>query len=68
MIELGFRHFLGSVIPGFLIGASLVWWRFYSFYILVIMGALAAGRTVMRALRDPEGLAETATDNELQSA
>ena len=68
VIELGFRHFLGSVIPGFLIGASLVWWRFYSFYILVIMGALAAGRTVMRALRDPEELADTATDNELQSA
>ncbi|HSJ62274.1 MAG TPA: flippase-like domain-containing protein [Gemmatimonadaceae bacterium] len=68
VIELGFRHFLGAAIPAFLIGASLVWWRFYSFYILVIMGALAAGRTVMRALRDTGELAETAAENELQSA
>lgn len=67
VIELGFRHFLGGIIPAFLIGASLVWWRFYTFYILVILGALAAGGTVMRALRDTGELSETA-DNELQSA
>lgn len=60
VIELGFRHFLGGVIPAFLIGASLVWWRFYSFYILVIMGALAAGRTVMRALRQTGDLTDSA--------
>ena len=68
VIELGFRHFLGAIIPAFLIGASLVWWRFYTFYILVIMGALAAGRTVMRALRDTGEIAESAAENELQSA
>jgi uncharacterized protein (TIRG00374 family) len=68
VIELGFRHFLGATIPAFLIGPSLVWWRFYTFYILVIMGALAAGRTVMRALRDTSELAETAAENKLQSA
>lgn len=68
VIELGFRHFLNGIIPAFLIGASLVWWRFYTFYILVILGALAAGGTVMRALRDTRELAETAADNKLQSA
>lgn len=62
VIELGFRHFLGSAIPPFLIGASLIWWRFYTFYILVILGALAAGRTVMRALRDTGEIAEQAAD------
>jgi hypothetical protein len=68
VIELGFRHFLGGIIPAFLIGASLVWWRFYTFYILVIMGALAAGRTVMRALRDTDGLAASAAESELPPA
>ena len=68
VIELGYQHFLGGVIPAFLLGASLVWWRFYSFYILVIMGALATGRTVMRALRPSDDLGDSAGDNELQSA
>jgi hypothetical protein len=68
VIEFGFRHFLGAAIPAFLMGPSLVWWRFYTFYILVIMGALATGRTVMRALRDTGELAESAAENELQSA
>jgi hypothetical protein len=68
VIELGYQHFLGGVIPAFLLGASLVWWRFYSFYILVIMGALATGRTVMRALRPSGDLGDSAGDNELQSA
>ena len=34
------------------LGGALVWWRFYTFYLYVVFGALAAGRTVMRALRD----------------
>jgi hypothetical protein len=68
VIELGFRHFLGAAIPAFLIGPSLIWWRFYSFYILVIMGALATGRTVMRALRATNDLTGSAAESELQSA
>ena len=33
-----------------LLAASLIWWRLYSYYIYVAIGAIAAGRTVMRAL------------------
>jgi uncharacterized membrane protein YbhN (UPF0104 family) len=53
-IEVTFKHFLGDAIPAPLIGASLVWWRFYTFYLYIILGALAAGRSVMRALREDE--------------
>jgi uncharacterized protein (TIRG00374 family) len=68
VIEFGFKHFLGGVIPAYLMGASLVWWRFYSFYILVIMGALAAGRSVMRALRQPDPIADSKSATDLQEA
>jgi hypothetical protein len=34
--------------------AALIWWRFYTFYIYILLGALAAGRTVMRAVRKTE--------------
>ncbi|MDQ3697804.1 MAG: flippase-like domain-containing protein [Gemmatimonadota bacterium] len=51
-IEVTFRHFLGGAIPARIFGASLIWWRFYTFYLYVILGALAAGRSVMRALRE----------------
>jgi uncharacterized membrane protein YbhN (UPF0104 family) len=50
-VEVAFRAVLGSSIPAFAFGAALVWWRFYTFYLHVPLGALAAGRTVMRALR-----------------
>jgi uncharacterized protein (TIRG00374 family) len=53
-IEVTFQHFLGGAIPARLLGASLVWWRFYTFYIYVLLGAVAAGRSVMRALRETE--------------
>ena len=51
-IEVTFKHFLGGAIPAPLLGASLIWWRFYTFYLYIILGALAAGRSVMRALRE----------------
>ena len=51
-IEVTFKHVLGGGIPAPLLGASLVWWRFYTFYLYIILGALAAGRSVMRALRE----------------
>ena len=51
MIEVAFKHTLSATIPHALVGASLVWWRFYTFYLYVALGAAAAGRTVLRALR-----------------
>lgn len=51
-VEVGFRAALGHAIPARIFGAALVWWRFYTFYLFILLGALAAGGTVLRALRD----------------
>ena len=40
--------------PARIFGAALVWWRFYTFYLFILLGALAAGGTVLRALRDDD--------------
>jgi glycosyltransferase 2 family protein len=50
-VELVFKQTLGDVIPAEIFGASLVWWRFYTIYLYIMVGALVAGGTVMRALR-----------------
>ena len=49
-MEFGFSAIMRDILPGEVLAASLIWWRFYSYYIYVALGALAAGRTVMRAL------------------
>ena len=51
LIEIAFRGALDGHIPANVMGAALLWWRVYSFYILLVAGALVAGATVMRALR-----------------
>lgn len=57
-VELTFRATLGKVIPAGIFGASLVWWRFYTFYIYIAIGALVAGNTVLRAVREAEEVEE----------
>ena len=57
-VELGFRAALGGVIPGGLFVAALVWWRFYTFYIYIVLGGLAAGRTALKAVEKTEELEE----------
>jgi uncharacterized protein (TIRG00374 family) len=52
LMEVAFKLSLGNTIPPTIFGAALIWWRFYSFYLYVILGALATGQTVMRALRN----------------
>lgn len=49
-MEFGFAAIMRDVLSDDVLAASLIWWRFYSYYIYVLLGALAAGRTVMRAL------------------
>ena len=49
-MEFGFSAIMDGVLPADVLAASLIWWRFYSYYIYVLLGAVAAGRTVMRAL------------------
>lgn len=58
-VELAFTTVLRDAIPAPLMGRALVWWRVYTFYGYVLLGALAAGRTALRALRGAENI-ETA--------
>lgn len=51
-VEYSFKLALGGVLAGGLLGGSLLWWRFYSFYLSMVLGAFAAGGTVLRALRE----------------
>jgi glycosyltransferase 2 family protein len=51
VVEFAFNAALGGVLSPRLMAASLIWWRVYSFYIYIVIGAIAAGRTVMQALR-----------------
>lgn len=49
-MEFGFSAVMDDFLPPHLLAASMIWWRFYSYYVYVLLGAFAAGRTVMRAL------------------
>jgi uncharacterized protein (TIRG00374 family) len=49
-VEFGFKLAFGNVMSPSVLGGALVWWRFYTFYLYVILGAFAAGSTVLRAL------------------
>jgi len=62
-VEIAFRAALGSVIPPRIFPAALLWWRIYTFYIYIVLGALAAGRTAMRAVRKTEEM-----EDELEAA
>jgi uncharacterized protein (TIRG00374 family) len=59
LMEVGFRAALGSTVPPAIFGAALIWWRFYTFYLYVPLGALAAGHVVMRAMRRADRPQET---------
>jgi len=51
LIEVAFRGALDDHIPAALLGAALLWWRVYTFYILLVGGALVTGAAVMRSLK-----------------
>ena len=50
-VEIAFRAALAPVIGPSLFAAALLWWRFYTFYIYILLGAVVAGGTVIRAVR-----------------
>ena len=52
VVEVAYRGALGGIIPAAWLGASLVWWRFYTFYLPMVAGAIVAGRAVRRAIRN----------------
>lgn len=53
-VEGMFKVVLDGTIPEEIFGASLIWWRFYTFYLYIILGAIATGSVVMRAMRERE--------------
>ena len=57
-VELAFSAALRNVIGIRLFAPALLWWRFYTFYIYILLGALAAGRTAVRALKKRDELEE----------
>jgi glycosyltransferase 2 family protein len=57
-VELAFRAALSNTLPAAVFGAALVWWRFYTFYIYIAVGALVAGNTALRAVKEVEDVEE----------
>ena len=50
-IEGAFAATLKDAIPAAVFAASLLWWRFYTFYLYIIVGGLAAGDAALRAIK-----------------
>lgn len=50
-IEGAFAMTLKDAIPAAVFAASLLWWRFYTFYLYIVVGGLAAGDAALRAIR-----------------
>ena len=51
-VEYAFHLAFTGVMTPQVLGGALVWWRFYTFYLYILFGALGAGSIVMRALRN----------------
>jgi uncharacterized protein (TIRG00374 family) len=64
-VELAFRAALAGVIGPNLFAAALLWWRFYTFYLYIVIGAFVAGGTVIRAVRKTAELEEELEDAEV---
>jgi uncharacterized membrane protein YbhN (UPF0104 family) len=63
VLEVAFKAVLGDTIPSAIFGAALIWWRFYTFYIYLPLGALAAGHLVLRAMRRADRSSEPLTSD-----
>jgi uncharacterized protein (TIRG00374 family) len=50
-VEFGFGVAFANMMSPAVRGGSLLWWRFYTFYLYVILGGLSVGGTVLKALR-----------------
>ena len=63
-IEGAFAALLKPSIPASVFAASLIWWRFYTFYLYLIAGGIAAGDAALRALRKPDPDSELSNDHD----
>ncbi|HYV96531.1 MAG TPA: lysylphosphatidylglycerol synthase transmembrane domain-containing protein [Gemmatimonadaceae bacterium] len=50
-IEFGFMKAFDGVLDPPVLATALIWWRFYTLYLYIMLGALAGGATVLRAVR-----------------
>ncbi len=50
-IEGAFAATLKDAIPSGIFAATLIWWRFYTFYLYIVVGGIAAGNAALRAIR-----------------
>jgi hypothetical protein len=57
-VELAFRAALANVIGPRFFAAALLWWRFYTFYIYIVLGAIVAGNTALRAVRKAQEMSQ----------
>ena len=68
-VEIAFRAALAPVIGPSLFAAALLWWRFYTFYIYIVLGAIVAGGTVIRAVRKTDEMeAEILDDDQVPTS
>lgn len=50
-VEFAFGAAFSHMMAPAILAGSLVWWRFYTFYLYVVLGGISVGGTVFRALR-----------------
>jgi hypothetical protein len=50
-VEFGFQFAYQGVMTPAVLGGALLWWRFYTFYLYVLLGGVSVGGTVLKALR-----------------
>lgn len=62
-VEFAFKFAFTDVMNPSVLGGALIWWRFYTFYLYMLLGGLAAGGTVLKALREPRKSLPTYDDN-----
>jgi uncharacterized protein (TIRG00374 family) len=49
-VEYGFKESFEGILAPPVLASALIWWRFYTLYMYIILGALAGGATVLRAV------------------
>ena len=50
-VEFGFQYAYSGTMSPAVLGGALLWWRFYSFYLYILLGGLSVGGTVLKSLR-----------------
>jgi uncharacterized protein (TIRG00374 family) len=53
-VEFGFGAAFANQMTPAVLGGALLWWRFYTFYLYVVLGGFSVGGTVLKALRARE--------------